>query len=237
MYIRKMTKVRDRVYVEKVFSARYGDQSIPGPRKKLTRDAVKRSQAKERAKKLQWLIEENFELGDWSVTLTFRKENRTTDKEVLKGIKAELMKELRKLYRKAKTELKYIIVTEKLKSCVHFHVILNDIPKLAKELTRIWTYGRVYTSSLYESDDGFAQLASYLIKEEKEKGEQSYTRSRNLRVPETKVEVIDSKQWRKEPKPKKGYYIQKGSITDGISNLTGYRYQYYTMIRYQKEIP
>lgn len=236
-YLKKTTKVGDKIYVEKVFSARYGRSTIPGPKKKTTEAAVKRNQEKERIKKLNWLIEANFGPGDWHVTLTFKKENRTKDKEKIQAIKKEFMKELRKVYRKAGSELKYILVTEKLKSCVHFHVVLNDVVNLPRELTRIWKHGRVYTSSLYESDDGFAQLASYMIKEhgDAEKGQQSYSRSRNLVVPETKVEVISARKWVKEPKAKKGYYIQKGSLRDGISELTGYQYQYYTMVKIRGE--
>lgn len=230
-YLKKTTKVGNRIYVEKVFSARYGKRTIPGPKKNKTDAAVKKQQQREREKKLRWLIEANFVPGDWHVTLTFRKDCRTTDREKIKAIKKEFMNALRKIYKKEGKELKFVCVTEKLKTCVHFHVVLNDIPHLAKEVTCAWKYGRAYTSSLYESDDGFKQLASYMIKEDHVKGEQSYSRSRNLIIPETKVEVISAKKWTKEPKAKKGYYIQKGSVKDGISEITGYQYQYYTMIK------
>lgn len=234
-YLKKTTVIKDKVYVEKVFTARYGDSTIPGPKKKKTSEQVQRQNEKQRRKKVSWLIENNFDPGDWHVTLTFRKEERVTDPEVVKRIKQQLLKDLRKLYRKSGTELRYIIVVEKLKICVHFHVVLNDIPKLGKALIDIWPYGRVYTSCLYESKEGFDQLASYMVKETRAPGEQAYSKSRNVVMPETKVEVIDSKKWTSKPKPKKGYYIQKDSLVDGINPFTGYRQQRYTLIRYDRK--
>lgn len=237
-YIKRITKVRNKIYVEKVYSARYGKNTIPGPKEKKTREAVRKVNERNRIKLLGWIIEENYEPGDWHVILTFRKENRTTEKQRIREIRKEFLKALRKMYKKAGAELKYIIVVEHLKTTVHFHVILNDIPGFGKIIREAWTLGNVSLSPLYESTDGFMQLASYLLKEagtgEKEKGEQAYTRSRNLKVPETTIEIIQSKKWRKEPKAPKGYYIEKGSYYEGI-NTYGYLQQYYTLVKYERE--
>lgn len=231
-YLKKITRVRNKLYVEKVYSARYGKNTIPGPKQKKTREAVRKVNERNRIKKLSWLIEENFEAGDWHVVLTFRKESRTTDQMRIREIRKEFLKALRKIYRKAGEELKYIIVIEHLKTTVHFHAILNDIPKFGKRIREAWTWGNVNLSPLYESEGGFMQLASYLLKEagEKEKGEQTYTRSRNLHIPETTVEVIKSRKWRKEPKALKGYYIEKNSLYEGINDW-GYWQQYYTLVK------
>ena len=208
-YLLKKTKVRDKVYIEKAYSSRYGRNTVPGPKEKQTPERLKKQHQKERIKKLNWLIEENFEIGDYHLTLTFSKENRTCDKEKLQNIMKEFMKDLRKIYKKAGQELKYIKVTEKKKSCVHFHMIINSIPDLHKVLPKIWKKGRMYMEPLFESECGFEQLASYLIKEkgtgEKETGERSYTHSRNLVVPETKVTVIRSVKWTQQPKAPKVY--------------------------------
>lgn len=237
-YIKKITKIKNKIYIEKVYSARYGKNTIPGPKEKKTKESVRKVNEKNRIKKLAWLIELNFEPGDWHVVFTFRKENRTTDRNRIREIRKELLKALRRIYRKAGVELKYIIVIEHLKTTVHFHAILNDIPKFGKQIREAWTYGNLNLSPLYESDDGFMQLASYLLKEagtgEKEKGEQTYTRSRNLKIPVTTVEVIKSKKWRKDPKVPKGYYMEKGSFYEGI-NPWGYLQQYYTLVKYEQE--
>lgn len=234
-YIKKTTKIKNKIHVEKVYSARYGKNTIPGPKEKMTREAVQKVNERNRIKKLAWLIELNFELGDWHAVLTFRRENRTTDKKRIREIRTEFLKVLRKLYKKAGMELKYIIVVEHLKTTVHFHAILNDLSGFGKMIRQAWTQGNVSLSPLYESADGFMQLASYLLKEagtgEKQKGEQVYTRSRNLKIPETTIEVIQSKKWRREPKVPKGYYMEKGSYYEGI-NVYGYLQQYYTLVKY-----
>lgn len=239
-YIKKTTKIKNEVHIEKVYSARYGKNTIPGPKEKVTRESVKKVNERNRIKKLGWLIALNFEPGDWHAIFTFRKENRTMDRARIREIRKDFLKLLRKLYKKAEAELKYIIVVEHLRTTVHFHAILNDVPGFGKIIREAWTLGNVSLSPLYESDDGFMQLASYLLKEagtgEKEKGEQTYTRSRNLQVPITTTEIIDSRKWRKEPKAPKGYYIKKGSFREGI-NTWGYLQQYYTLVKYEKEEP
>lgn len=93
-------------------------------------------------------------------------------------------------------------------------------------------------SKFYQDD--FAQLASYITKDEKvgEKkkdgsrakprlSESSYSTSRNMPLPEPAVDKL--KRWKKEAKPQKGYYIAK--IFEGINPATGYKYRRYTMIR------
>lgn len=229
-YIRKTTKIKNRIYRSHVYSARYGDKTIPAKKVKPTRDAVKRVHDRERIQKLNWLIELNFEAGDWSVTLTFRRENRTSDKKELQKIKKDFLKELRKLYKKSGTDFKYILVVEKLKTCVHIHMLINNIPDIGKHVQSIWNFGRVYMSPMYDSENGFEQLASYLLKEStsgnREKGEMNYTRSRNLDTPKTKVEVMPARKWKDEPSPPKGYYLVKDSLITGV-NHWGYMYQAY----------
>ena len=233
-YLEKKTKVRNKVYVEKVYSARYGKNTIPGPKEKKTKDKVKSQQQRERVKKLNWLLEENFEPGDWHITLTFAKDQRTTDQKKLQEIKKEFMKEMRKIYRTAGKELKYICVQEHLKTTVHYHMVINDIPDLHKKLPKIWRKGRMYMEPLYESECGFKQLASYLLKEKadgkKQKGAMSYTRSRNLTVPETKVRVIRNVRWKKYPKPPRGYEIDPHSVKEYVDKF-GYLKQTYTLMQ------
>lgn len=57
--------------------------------------------------------------------------------------------------------------------------------------------------------------------------ESNYHSSRNMPLPEPKVDKLV--RWKSEPKPKKGYYISQ--IHEGINPVTGYKYRRYTMIR------
>jgi len=50
-------------------------------------------------------------------------------------------------------------------------------------------------------------------------------------LPEAKVDKLH--RWKKDPKPKKGYYIFR--MAEGINPVTGYLYRSYTMIRLQDD--
>lgn len=83
----------------------------------------------------------------------------------------------------------------------------------------------------------YIKLAEYFIKETckekiggREKGKQSYSCSRNLIIPEPKVEKIKARDFIEDPKPVRGYYIIKDSVVNGISPF-GYKFQYYTMAK------
>ena len=60
--------------------------------------------------------------------------------------------------------------------------------------------------------------------------EANYNTSRNMPLPEPKPKTFY--RWKKEPKPKKGYYIIRSY--EGI-NPMGYRYRKYTMVRLESE--
>ena len=54
---------------------------------------------------------------------------------------------------------------------------------------------------------------------------------KGLKKPKVTKEKIPAKDFRKNPKPKKGYQIVKDSIVSGISDLTGMPYLFYTQIK------
>ena len=84
----------------------------------------------------------------------------------------------------------------------------------------------------------FQKLAAYFIKyalkteetEGKLIGKRWYP-SRNLKKPSVKKEVMKSNRFREQVAEKKGYTLEKDSVRAGISDLTGYRYFSYTLIR------
>lgn len=49
-------------------------------------------------------------------------------------------------------------------------------------------------------------------------------------MPEPKIEIVQAKTFLKEPKAVKGYYVDKASVSEGVTKM-GYRYQYYQMIK------
>lgn len=127
-------------------------------------------------------------------------------------------------------------------------MILTGIPETAGILEEAWTHGGIYIEKLKKSkyyDEDFSRLAAYITKsqhtrEKKADGsaakprikESSYSTSRNMPLPEPEVDKL--RRWKKEVKPKKGYYIAK--LHEGINPATGYKYRRYTMIRLNRRI-
>ena len=148
----------------------------------------------------------------------------------------EFLKRMRKECRQAGIEWKFIIVTERGKrgQALHHHMIIEDRTEpidLLRTISRLWQFGRVTSTKMEEEDDGFATLADYLLKKETKTGNgTSYSRSRNLVIPQPKAELVRRRKWTKEPKAPAGWYIVKGSVWNAYTP-GGWPVQRYTMRR------
>jgi len=227
--------------VEKCHSGRYG---APGckrqEKKKATPEDIERQNEWAAAKRLARKMNANFKADDLHTVLTYRKEERPTMEDSKKILK-DFLDDLRREYKKKNVPLKYIITTEYKNKAIHHHIVLNNgfdqgINTMALIRT-LWEKGRPKFVPLDETGD-YKELAKYFIKETsktfKDKNSHQKTRyscSRNLITPEPVREIIDSKTFSKNPKPYKGYYIDKNSIVEGVNPVTGHKYQHYTMIK------
>lgn len=236
-YVKKTYVMRETIEIEKYHNGRYG---APGEKrikkKKATPEQVKRQNLWQAIKKLRRKINANFGVDDLHCTLTYNRENRAAAREA-KRILVKFLRSLKKEYKKAGYELKYIITTEYENKAIHHHMIVNAIPETVKLIRLLWQQGRPYFVPLDDAGD-YGKLAEYFVKEtEKTFKDPSnpnklrYSCSRNLITPEAKKEIITAATFRKDPAPVKGYYIDKNSIHTGINPVTGYQYQSYTMIR------
>ena len=238
MYVKNEYHLNRVIQVENHYPGNYGAPGVPREKKrKRTPEDIERQNKRNREKKIQRLILANFDIGDWHLVLKYRPGQRPdTYKEAQKQLR-NFLSRMRKAYKKAGRPFKYIAVTERGKKgqALHHHLIIEDIKangintvELVKEL---WPGTRAFID-LYE-DGEFANLAEYIVKaetkEEQEKGKSTYTRSRNLIVPKPRKKIMKRKGWPMEPVPKKGYYIIKDSVVNGINPVTGYPYQHYTM--------
>lgn len=221
--------------IQKYYPANYGAPGCPREKKrKKTPEEIKKQNETNKIRKVQRLILANFTEGDIHLNLTYKKELRPETLEEAAAQRAKFLRDLKRAYRRAGPDLKYIGVTEiGSKGAVHHHIIINNPDGLnaTKLIQRIWPYGQQYQSPLY--DDGeYEQLASYLMKDEgkEEITGTSYTSSRNLVRPEPKREKIFSKQWRDPPKIPKGWEMIRETLFSGTNPVTGYPYQRY-MIR------
>lgn len=234
MYLKKVTTLTTTKEVQKTFSWRYGNHGSHVERTNPTPEDVKRYNEYLSEQKLRWLLNKNFHPGDWHIVLTYKKNVRPSPEESKKVLDA-FMGRMKYRYKKSGRPFRWVLVTEYKNKGIHHHLILNDVPEVLEYVRQSWPHGRPHFTRLDESND-YAALAHYLIKETRktfrEKAgphRQRYSHSRNLEIPKTKVTIIRAAEWRKEPRAPKGWYIVKDSIRNGVSKLTGYPYQRYTL--------
>lgn len=247
-YIKRTTKAGKTIEVEYYYTSRYNKKGIDrSKRVKPTSAKQEEINRKHAERKLRLLINNNFGYGDYHVVLDYvrrKGEPDRTKEEMLKDINT-FKRWCRKLYEKEGREFKYIHVMEiGSKGARHHHLIVNGID--VKILQKAWykAYPGHNRIKVFPLDDSgqYANLASYFIKysdahlkDDKGKRLQGkrWSASRNLIMPESKIEKVSHRSWyRCEAKPKKGYYIDKSSVQKGINSpeYGGFGFFRYTMV-------
>lgn len=242
MYVRKTYDLGHVIQVEKYYPGNYGAPGVPRERRrKRTPEDIRKQNEQNRIRNLQRLILANFHDGDWHLVLTFRKDLRPADHQEAKQRIQKFLRDMRSAYKRAGHELKYIYIIEQgSRGAWHFHLILEDItePELKTKtmVRKFWPYGQTYFTPLYDYGE-YEQLADYLVKREtKEEGSGcTYSRSRNLVIPEPKREVIHHRSWKRDPQAPAGWYVVQESVVNGENPVTRYPYQKYTLRRYKRE--
>lgn len=222
--------------IQKYYPANYGAPGCPRKEKrKKTPEEIKKQNETNKVRKVQRLILANFTEGDIHLNLTYRKDLRPDTLEEAVAQRAKFLRDLKRAYRRAGPDLKYIGVTEiGSRGAVHHHIVINNPDELnvMKVIQKIWSYGQQYQTPLYEEGE-YEQLSSYLMKDEtkEEITGTSYTSSRNLIRPEPVREKILHKRWRDPPKVPKGWEMIKDTLFNGVNPVTGYPYQRYMLRR------
>jgi len=245
MYLKKTTKYGNRIDTRKYHTFKCpGKDCSRSERRKPTKEKIAEANERRAIKKMMMLIMENFDSGDWHLTLTYASEERPDAAGAKKKLR-NLFTKLRRAYRAAGLELKYFVVPEFENKNIHHHVVITDIPGIQKLLRKFWTWGGIHLTPLYDNKD-FKGLVNYLVKETKntfrKEGnpfKQRWSCSRNLRKPEVHRTKVNANSWREEPTvppslTKQGYVLDKTSIVVGVDAM-GYPFQEYTMIRYEKK--
>jgi hypothetical protein len=237
-YVEKTTWAGKTIEKEKYFTARYNKKGIArGKNKNPTSEQVAAINERNAETTLRRLVNHNFKPGDVHLTLTYEKDQRPSPEESKKEL-ASFLRKARTLYKRGGEKLKYITVTEYKNKAIHHHLIVNIVNGVStKELNKMWGKGRPKFTYLDESGQ-YAALAHYLIKETRktyaEAGGASGRRwnpSKTLKKPKTKIEIVKAKEWRKEPKPLKGYILETDSIREGYHDFTGWPFQAYSMVK------
>lgn len=245
MYLKKTWKAGRTIEVKKTYSARYG-KKLPRAgniqRTSKEQEAVNRQQAID---ELRRILNENFRPGDWHAIFTYPQAAPPGKQEAKRALQI-FLRRLRAVYREKETELRYVSVTEYEHKRIHHHLILPALPGGMKPVKALWkavVSELFYTAEERErgeplhlrfpwvqlDDSGqYGALAEYLIKEtEKTRktadafSKRRYCCSKNIVHPKPKIEQISAKEWRKDPPPKKGHYIDKRESFNGTGEKSG----------------
>ena len=234
-YTRMTYRFRNAVEVEEYHSARYGAPGMSRKeRKKATPEDMERVNQWRREKVCRHRLRCYFNLNDYYVTLTYRKEARPPDMKAAKKDFSDFIKKLKREYKKQGIEMRWIRNIEVgTRDGWHVHLVVNRMPDLDILLDKLWPHGRAVKEGLHKHRE-FAQLAAYMVKTPKTDPrlrEASYSSSRNMPLPEPEKKVYMSRTWQKEPKVPEGWYLDKESLVEGINPVTGFPYRHYTLLR------
>lgn len=165
----------------------------PGRRRgkcRPTRECQDRLNERDAENRLRRLVLANFGEADLEVDLTYAGE------ESIEGALRDMTKFIRKLrkeYKKAGVELRYVYIWEQGKKSqkVHFHLILNAGVLSRDEVEALWGHGHANSRRLRLDETGLAGLTEYLTKKSRRKqrkqGQRRWCCSKNLVRPEAEV--------------------------------------------------
>ncbi|QCT71550.1 rolling circle replication-associated protein [Eubacterium maltosivorans] len=238
MYEKWTVEAGNTIEVKKTYAYREWQKGKPRARKsRPTSEAQKKVNRNKQEAQIRAYINENFWEGDLHIVLPYRIPERPEERAAARAHLAKFHKDLRRHCKKAEIDYKYIAVTEVGKrGAFHHHIVLNKMDTAV--IAKLWPYGTVQFNHLDNRAD-HKKLAHYLIKYtdyefdhyEDRKGKRRFNTSHNLIRPEPKIQAVKAERWIREPKPQKGYYIDKESVYMGKNPFNGTPYQFYRMIR------
>lgn len=220
------------IEVYEYLDGKYGARGAPRQKKRIiTQEDIRKRNQWNKERKARNKLRSHFKENDYLITYTYRKSDRPPDMKVAKKEFAKAMRKIRQEYRKKGYEVKWIRNIEVgTKGAWHVHLIVNRIPDADLILKGAWPHGGMDIKLLYEKG-GFAELAAYITKcpeTDSRLKESSYSTSKNLPLTQPKEKKFV--RWKREPKAKEGYYIDKETFYEGENKFTGYPYRYYTMV-------
>lgn len=245
-YVKRTTIAGKTKEVEYYYTSRYNKRGAKRKEKvKPIREEQKKVNTRAAERKLRLLMNSNFGYGDYHVVLDYIRKKGKPDRtaEEMKKDIAVFLRELRKEYKAAGLELKYIHVMEiGKKGARHHHLVINQID--TKVLQQAWykAYEGHNRVKVFPLDDTgqYKDLAAYFIKytdktvgtDEALQGKR-WNCSKNLIRPEPEYEIVTQRSWfRCEPKAEKGYYIDADTVAKGVASPEYYGYGWfrYTMV-------
>lgn len=262
MYRKDTWSFRNSNEYEIKYKGRYGAKGEKrAPRKKATREQIKKQNQLKREKEVRRIIKANFNLNDLWVTLKYGAGERPSVSEVTNDLR-RFKNHMRMSYKKREQVFKFIQRIEVGKyGGVHIHMLVNRIkgePDTDELIAKYWNpkrqNGGVNLTPLYQKGD-YKDLASYIVKEPNEEQYEQlslfqmeerkqfikYSTSRNLERPLPETKEYTRRTVRKiiknGIKPTPGFYIDEESVDIGTNPYTGMSYIHYTELRIKPIFP
>lgn len=235
MYKQNRYRFPDAIEVEQYHTGKYG---APGQKREApanaTPEQIQRRNDLNKKIRCRRKLRAHFTSGDYFATLTYRKDARPANMDQAVEDWKKFIRKVRKEYQKRGAELKWIRNIEVgTKGAWHIHMVINRIPDTDEIIDEAWGHGMTDFKHIRKMGD-MEKIASYITKSprtEKRLKESSYSSSRNLPIPKPETRVIMRWPTWQEPIVKKGWYLDKESMHEGINPVTGYRYRTYTLLR------
>lgn len=238
MYRQRKYKFENVIEVKEYHTARYGAPGMERKKKrKPTPEQMERINQRKREQTARHKLRANFKEYDYFSTLTYRREDRPEGMEAAKEHFRQFVRKIRKAYKKAGHELKWMANIEcGTKGAWHVHLIINRIPDTDMILASAWLHGKIKNELLYQAGD-FKDLAAYITKTPKTDqrlADAHYSASRNLPTPAPEDRTyLHWRTWHKVRIPA-GWYLDPESVYEGINEITGYPYRTYTLLRVRR---
>lgn len=234
-YIKETCIAGKTIEINKYYSYQVHPIGGRAPKEKPETESSKKRNLRNAVKKLRRILNTNFVDGDYLVRMDFQKVV-PKDSEEMQALTAKAIRKIKAAYKRSGSDFKYVYVKEiGPKGSKHIHMVCNrcDLEFISKN----WTYGYIHIDPL-SSDGQYSKIAEYFIKyssrTEATEGSligKRWNASLNLKKPKISKRVIKANRFKEEPIVQKGYYLDKDSVTYGVSELTGYEYYGYTLIK------
>lgn len=225
----------------KYYSIRCNDGRERGPevRAKKRMPTTEQQEKINRRKSEQMLtriLNANFGKRDWYITYSYDVKKRPANSEEFKRQVKQLLKKLRKIYKKAGTVFRYVWVAEVgARGATHIHMVQSGID--LDLLREAWPYGYLSIKPM-DASGSYWRLANYFMKysdktmktEGRLQGKR-YNCSQNLKRPEPEKKYL-RKRKRFDPENihvPKGWYLEQETLVTGV-DANGYEYLRYTLV-------
>lgn len=241
LYKRVKTKHREFVYRTKCFYYNpLNSKKKRGVRVSVAGEGKKARNKRQAYLKIKHNCYENFDVGDYWVTLTY---NKWIDFAEADKILSKVLSKMQKRLKRRNIPFVWYKVTEASDTQrAHHHLLIrNTSPEIISMLFEYWDeYGKVKdVSKIKDMESG--KLVKYFLDGGKHKNltYQKFGHSRNLRKPEVITRVMHMNSIRENPKPPKcedyGYRYKIENIFTGYEDIDGFTYQEYELVKVKDE--